>query len=592
MKKILATFLPVLFALSGAVSAPAEKYALCVGLSEYDMAAYDAMGLGLTPLKGCVNDAAYMKKNLTERGGWEESAVTLLTNEAATKAEIRGAIAAAAAKAKAGDIFVYEHSGHGLRGDEFDDYAAALATYENLYRDSELAGDLEAFADGVKVVILIDACHSGGMIGDAGDGDAEPAAKARAAASFDIARRVNALMDAKRSARRARGEDVSRNLSADQVGWVTAAACEETSKDAGYYDTGEWMDSEDAEGEERGGAFLAALAWGWWTGKADVGGGGDGDGRFDACEGWAFATPVCAEYDQTPQFLNEDVLRSVELGWVGDSAPSEAIVFDPAPGVTVAIGEEAAIDVVARNADGTTDGIALSVAATDPEGLACTFGNGTLSFTPEEDGLFLFTVQAVNGRTSATKLLGVTAVLPAPGALEATDIAETGFTANWTGVDAARNYQIQVSTSDTFPLPEPEMLIEEGFDGVTTDLASLTAKGWAFEGGQFDICTETGDCGESAPSIKIGTTGTNILTSPAFKLDRAKNGIVFWTKCDSADPTSTVTVEVLADGAWKQIDTFVPSPDGEQRNATASIFPARRSGSWSTKLPATSPSTT
>ncbi len=536
------------------------KYAVCVGLSEYDMAAFAEMGLEVTPLKGCVNDATYLKKNLTERGGWVERNVSLLTNGSATKTAIRGAIAAAAANAKAGDTFVYEHSSHGLQGDEEDDYTVALATYDSLYEDAELAEDLASFADGVKVVVLVDACHSGGLFG--GDPEAGTDGKARSAASFDIARRVSALIDANRAARKARGEDVSRTLTADQIGWVTAAAYEETSKDGGYYDTDKWMSDDEAEGEERGGAFLAALAWGWWSGKADVSGEGDGDGWFDAYEGWSFSTPVCAEFDQTPQFLNEDVLRAVELGWIGDAAPSDAILFDPVPGAEVAIGEEATLAVVAKNADGTTDGIALSIVATDPEDLEYTFVDGTLAFTPAEDGLFLFTVQAVNGAASATKILGVTAVLPAPVAQEATDIAEDGFTANWLGVDAARNYQLQVSTDPDFPMGEPEQLVEEGFDEVT-DKASLP-EGWEFTG-TFGTYASGG---EAEPSIKLSTDGA-MLTTPSFELNGGENGLAFWTKGNPGSGnvlTSTLTVQQLVGDEWKELAApFVPAKDGETK---------------------------
>lgn len=542
------------------------KYAVCVGLSEYDMAAFAEMGLEVTPLKGCVNDATYFKKNLTERGGWAEGNVSLLTNGSATKAAIRGAIRDAAATAQPGDTFVYEHSSHGGQGDDDDDYTAALVVYENLYKDYELAEDLAAFADGVKVVILIDACHSGGMFEDDENGDAEPDGRARSAASFDIAARVSALMDANRAARKARGEDVSRTLAADQIGWVTASTYEETSKDAGYYDTDAWMDDDEADGEERGGAFLAALAWGWWSGKADVSGEGDGDGWFDAYEGWSFSTPVCAEYDQTPQFLNEDVLRAVELGWVGDTAPSDAILFDPVPGAEVAIGEEATLAVVAKNADGTTDGITLSIVATDPEGLDYTFADGALAFTPAEDGLFLFTVQAVKGRLSATKILGVTAVLPAPVAQEvdAAEISEDGFTARWLGVDAARNYQIQVSTDPDFPMGEPEELIEEGFDEVTNTVSSLP-EGWEFTG-TFGTYPTTG--GESAPSIKLSTDGAT-LTTPTFELTGKESGLSFWVKGNGSgtNMTSTLTVQQLVGEEWQTLEngTFVPSTTGETK---------------------------
>jgi hypothetical protein len=534
--------------------APAAKYALCVGLNEYDYEAWDAQGWEIGALHGCVNDATYMKKNLTERGGWADADVTLLTDAAATKDALRAAIAAAAAKAKAGDTFVYQHSSHGLNNDE-DPYGkdVALATYAAPYEDFELAEDLAAFADGVKVVIAIDACHSGGMF--------KKGAKA-SAASFDIAARVSALMDATLATRKARGEDVSRNLTSDQIGWVTAADYDELSQDGGYYDTDEWLSDYDAEGEERGGTFLASFTWGWWSGKADVSGTGDGDGWFDAYEGWSFATPVCLDSGFTPQFLNEDVLRSVEFGWIGDAAPSEAIVFDPVPGVSVAIGEEATLTVVAKNADGMTDGITLSIVATDPEGLEYTFADGTLTFTPAEDGLFLFTVQAVNGRTSATKLLGVTAVLPAPVALDATGTDDDSFTANWTGVDAALAYHLQVSSDPSFPEPEPDRLVAEGFDGVTNK-ASLP-EGWEFTGTFGTYATG----GEAPPSIKLSSDGASLAT-PVFKLSGSENGLSFWTKGNpgaSNALTSTLTVQQLVGEEWKELEApFVPSKDGETK---------------------------
>ena len=535
--------------------APAAKYALCVGVNDYDYSAWEEQGWEITPLHGTVNDATYFKKNLTERGGWAESDITFLANETATKDAIRAAIGNYASKAKAGDTFVYQHSSHGLNHGE-DAYVkdVGLATYATIYEDFELAEDLAAFADGVKVVIVIDACHSGGMF--------KGLAKA---GSFDIAARVSALMDANRTARKARGEDVSRNLTSDQVGWVTAADFDETSKDAGAYDTGDWVDAGlggVGMGTVPGGVFLASFTWGGWTGKADVSGTGDGDGWLDAYEGWAFATPVCAEFDHTPQFLNEDVLRSVELGWIGEAAPSAAIVFDPVPGAAVGIGEEATLNVVAKNADGTTDGITLSIVEPSPEELAYTFADGTLTFTPDEDGLFLFTVQAVHGRTSATKLLGVTAVLPAPVALDATGTDDDSFTANWTGVDAAECYQLQVSTDPAFPMAVPDEVIEEGFDDVTS--VDTLPEGWEFDG-KFGTYPTIG--GEAPPSIKLANDGDTLLT-PAFELTRTGT-IEFWTKGNGSgtNMTSTLTVEQLVGEAWTALEgcPFVPSTAGETK---------------------------
>lgn len=543
-------------------SAPA-KYALCVGVNEYDFKAYEAMGYELTPLRGTVNDATTMRDNLVARGGWTEANATLLTDEAATEDAVRSSMAGFAARAKAGDTFVYQHSSHGLGPESEDDTDAdiALGLYDNLYSAEDFAEDLAAFPAGAKVVVLIDACHSAGMF-------KHGSRTATRSAAFDIAARVSAIMDARRAARRARGEDVSRSLSSEEIGWVTAADIYETSRDGGYYDTEEWMEDDAAEGEVTGAYFLASFTWGWWTGKADVSGTGDGDGWFDAYEGWSYSLPVCEEGGHHPQFLHEDVLRSVELGWIGDAAPSAAITFDPVPGATVGIGEEAVLEgIAARNADGTSDGIVLSVLAA-PEGAEYTFENGTLAFTPDEDGLFLFTIQAANADagTTATKLLGVTAVLPAPVALDATDVADNSFTANWQAVDAPLfAYQLQVSTDPAFPAPEPEMVLDEGFDGVTNK-ASLEDKAWTFTG-TFGTYTSSAYCGEDAPSIKF-SSGTSVLTSPNFRLS-GEAAIRFWTRGNGSNVTSTLKVELLVDGEWTELDTFVPSPDGEQKEYDA-----------------------
>ncbi len=548
--------------LAGDPSAPA-KYALCVGVNEYDFKAYEAMGYELTPLRGTVNDATTMRDNLVARGGWTEANATLLTDEAATEDAVRSAMAGFAARAKAGDTFVYQHSSHGLGPESEDDTDAdiALGLYDNLYSAEDFAEDLAAFPAGAKVVVLIDACHSAGMF-------KHGSRTATRSAAFDIAARVSAIMDARRAARRARGEDVSRSLSSEEIGWVTAADIYETSRDGGYYDTEEWMEDDDAEGEVTGAYFLASFTWGWWTGKADVSGTGDGDGWFDAYEGWSYSLPVCEEGGHHPQFLHEDVLRSVELGWIGDAAPSAAITFDPVPGATVGIGEEALLEgIAARNADGTSDGIVLSVLAA-PEGAEYTFENGTLTFTPDEDGLFLFTIQAANADagTTATKLLGVTAVLPAPVALDATDLADNSFTANWQAVDAPLfAYQLQVSTDPAFPAPEPEMVLDEGFDGVTNK-TSLEDKAWTFTG-TFGTYTSSAYCGEDAPSIKF-SSGTSVLTSPNFRLS-GEAAIRFWTRGNGSNVTSTLKVELLVDGEWTDLDTFVPSPDGEQKEYDA-----------------------
>ena len=289
----------------------AAKYALCVGISHY------SDNYGANSLSGCANDATVFQANLVELGGWEDADTTLLTDSAATKEAIRAAIADVADKAVKGDMFVYQHSSHGGWDTGNDVY---LCAHDDDYWDYELAEDLESFASGVKVVVVVDACHSGGLFkGARGEGAKSGISKKR---PFDLAQRVTSIMDARRAKRIARGDKaVTRQLTASEIGWVTAAEYNETSIDWGFYDTDNWLTDPNARGTVYGGTFLGSFTWSWWNGSADAA--GDSDGHFDAYEGWSVAKAFCTNLDVfwnepdssfTPQFLNETVLRSVELG--------------------------------------------------------------------------------------------------------------------------------------------------------------------------------------------------------------------------------------------------------------------------------------
>ena len=161
-------------------------------------------------------------------------------------------------------------------------------------------------------------------------------------------------MDAVRTRRRARGENVARSLAASEVGWATAAEYYEYSLDGGFYHTDAWL-SDPSYGDEwwavdssgdfyydcpdsyrQGGVFLCSSTWGWWSGDADADKeAGDGDGLCDVYEFWVQGSNVCAgigtfwyddpEYNFHPQCTNVAVLRSVELGWIsppGDPIPA------------------------------------------------------------------------------------------------------------------------------------------------------------------------------------------------------------------------------------------------------------------------------
>ena len=310
-----------------------NKYAVCVGINKYDSK------LQADELSGCVNDAEYFHANLAERGGWPTTNMVKLTDGRATKTAIRQAISNCAAKAVAGDTFVYMQSSHG--GWNYPTYdpdlhSVYLLAYDNYYEDTEMAADLRKFAAGVKVVVVVDACHSGGLfMGTSSRGG-------KAAPAFDLAGRVTALMEADRTRRQARGENVAKSLSASEIGWVTAANYNETSIDFGSYDTADWLTNPDAEiGQVPAGTFLGAFTWGWWDGSADARSGyGDNDGYADAYECWKSGYDYCVNIDEffdtnpsdadypysyTPQCTNVSVLRSVELGRSGDGTPAQTV---------------------------------------------------------------------------------------------------------------------------------------------------------------------------------------------------------------------------------------------------------------------------
>ena len=317
-----AFFAGLLLAGLPASAAGGAKYALCVGVNKYSME--DA-----NPLNGCANDATFFRDSLVSRGGWPEANAVLLKNAAATKDAIRRKITDNAARAVPGDVFVFFQSSHGSsEGFPEPTKDVSLCAYDEEYHDYELAEDLGKFASGVKVVVVVDACHSGGLFikGRSGHG---------------IAERVSALIDdnAARTKAAGFGKTFRKGIASSEIGWVTAAKYSQTSTDFGVYNTdgwqtdinvlegdlngytGEWSDSSVC-----GSSFTSAFLWGWWTGRADTAGVGDGDGRCDAYEGWKCGYDLCTRLNAlvdetdmsfTPQFLNKDVLRSVELGVVG-----------------------------------------------------------------------------------------------------------------------------------------------------------------------------------------------------------------------------------------------------------------------------------
>lgn len=147
---------------AGAGLAGVSRRALVVGINKYDPA------YGPTDLNACVNDANGIRSTmlLGDPGQrWKQEAIQLLTDNAAPKAMIRNFLNIMASASGAGDLVLYYQSSHGGQISGTDTF---LCTYDSSYTDAELAADLALFNVETKVVVIVDACHSGGLFKSAG----------------------------------------------------------------------------------------------------------------------------------------------------------------------------------------------------------------------------------------------------------------------------------------------------------------------------------------------------------------------------------------------------------------------------------------
>jgi metacaspase-1 len=136
------------------------KKAFCVGINNYP---YDG-----SDLNGCVNDARAWAELLMSHYDFPRADVKLITDVEATKANMIAGIKGLLAGAKSGDVLVFTNSSHGTYladtdGDE-PSYDEALCPYDvasELLKDDELRELFADLAQGVRLTVLSDSCHSG-----------------------------------------------------------------------------------------------------------------------------------------------------------------------------------------------------------------------------------------------------------------------------------------------------------------------------------------------------------------------------------------------------------------------------------------------
>ncbi|WP_081239140.1 caspase family protein [Streptomyces viridosporus] len=143
----------------------ARGRSLHIGLNRVDPARYDGWN---GKLIACENDARDMDE-LAEKTGIEDR-VTLLTAQA-TVDNVTAELRKAARLLAPGDFLLFTYSGHGgqvpdLNGpeDEPDRLDETMCLFDREYIDDELYKEFESFAEGVRILCLLDCCHSGSGI--------------------------------------------------------------------------------------------------------------------------------------------------------------------------------------------------------------------------------------------------------------------------------------------------------------------------------------------------------------------------------------------------------------------------------------------
>jgi hypothetical protein len=140
----------------------AKGKALTISLNAVDPKHYQGWSGELNACEADAQDMAEIAKS-------KKFSVTKLLTKAATRAKVRSEILKAAKALTKGDIFMLSYSGHGgqlpdLNGDEPDVQDETWCLYDGELVDDELYSHLGKFAQGVRIVVFSDSCHSGTVV--------------------------------------------------------------------------------------------------------------------------------------------------------------------------------------------------------------------------------------------------------------------------------------------------------------------------------------------------------------------------------------------------------------------------------------------
>ncbi|GEP97772.1 hypothetical protein CCY01nite_40320 [Chitinophaga cymbidii] len=140
-----------------------KGYSLHIGLNKVNPRHYP----GVPELNAAVNDAVFWESYAKQLG---YSTASLHDGEATTEA-VLAALGGCAEKMKAGDILLLTYAGHGSelpndKAEGFDDERndQTWCLYDRQLLDDELFAAFRLFAEGTRIVVVSDSCHSGTMV--------------------------------------------------------------------------------------------------------------------------------------------------------------------------------------------------------------------------------------------------------------------------------------------------------------------------------------------------------------------------------------------------------------------------------------------
>ena len=137
----------------------AKGLALTIGLNSVNPNHYDGWAGDLT---ACEADAHDMAEIAQSKG----FAVKTLLTKSATRSNVIGEMTKAAASLQADDIFMLSYSGHGgqvpdMNNEEEDYQDETWCLFDGQLIDDEIYSLLGKFAQGVRILVFSDSCHSG-----------------------------------------------------------------------------------------------------------------------------------------------------------------------------------------------------------------------------------------------------------------------------------------------------------------------------------------------------------------------------------------------------------------------------------------------